>query len=167
MSFLRMWGRAVIYPYLYLGKTLKKTFQNVRESGRTVEKTFKQLQKEAADVNAMVDDGFKGRQAFRDRYEKAGWTEASIRKRREMVIRNKWACRIVAILFGIAGIACFFVFPGFWGAITAITLLLAMCLYLVRTFLACLYLAQIEEKNLMTAKQFFSRPNVFRRVLVG
>jgi len=166
MGFLKLWGKSIAYPYIYAGRTMRNSFGTMKEHASTVKTNLKRLRDEAAQVNAMSDDdGMRGKAAFKAKFAEAGWTNEALEKRRDSIVKSKWVCRFFCLLFFVLGISCFFVFPGFWGAIAGITLLLAMTLYVVRVFQACLYIAQIEERNLLTAKQFFSRADVFSRIL--
>jgi len=167
MGLLKAWGKNLAYPYIYLGRTIKTSAKNVTGQLSSARKGIGRLREEAARVNAMEDEGgVKGRAAFQEKVEAVGWTKEALEKRRLSVARSKWLCRFFTVLTGTLGIVCFFAYPGFWGSVSGIALLFVMALYIVRTFIASLYLTQLEEKSLFTAKQFFSRPDVFSRVFL-
>jgi len=166
MNFFKAWGKNLVYPYLYMGRTVSRSFNNIKEQVLSAKSGVEKLRHEASQISALDDsEGTKGKLAFQEKFEAARWTDASLEKRRKTVVKSKWVCRFFAMLFGAMGITCFVAYPGFWGAIAGVALLFAMLLYVIRTFLSCLYIAQIEERNLMTAKHFFSRADIFFRIL--
>jgi len=112
------------------------------------------------------DEPKSSKEAFETLYKKNGWTEPALEARSKELNRAKWICRGMVWALICASFASFVCFPSLGGITCAACLMAGALAYLQKVFSISLYATQLSERDLVTAKAYFSRPGFFVHLLV-
>ncbi|CAB3893966.1 DUF2254 domain-containing protein [Achromobacter mucicolens] len=147
-------AKVVGRPYIELGKSVKRLRGTLRTLGQS-------LASPASGPDSNFVDAPNAADAFERLYEANGWTEPALMNQRKAVVRSKFASLVLAIVFlavsvygvlslrYVAYVPIAMIFIGL--AVTAMGLALFIQ-YAINQ-------AQIDERRLYSAHEFFSHPN--------
>lgn len=142
-------------PYIELGKSMTRLRGTLRKLGQSLASPAG----EGSDLNYV--DASNSAEAFERLYEANGWTEPALMNQRKAVVRSKFASLVLAIIFlavslygfltlrYIAYIPIAVIFIGL--AVTA----MGLALFVQHAISQ----AQIDDRRLYSAHEFFAHPN--------
>ncbi|ADP20165.1 MULTISPECIES: hypothetical protein [Achromobacter] len=142
-------------PYIELGKSMTRLRGTLRKLGQSL----------ASPANAGSDlnyvDASDSAEAFERLYEANGWTEPALMNQRKAVVRAKFASLVLAIIFlavslyGFLTLRYIAYFP-----IAVIFIGLAVTAMGLALFIQhAISQAQIDDRRLYSAHEFFAHPN--------
>ncbi|WP_063589311.1 hypothetical protein [Achromobacter ruhlandii] len=148
-------AKVVGRPYIELGKSVKRLRGTLRTLGQSL----------ASPANGGPDSNFvdapNAADAFERLYEANGWTEPALMNQRKAVVRSKFASLVLAIVFlavsvyGVLSLRYVAYFP-----VAMIFIGLAVTAMGLALFIQyAINQAQIDERRLYSAHEFFSHPN--------
>lgn len=148
-------AKVVGRPYIELGKSVKR----LRGTLRTLGQSLASPANGGAEPNYV--DAPDAADAFERLYQANGWTEPALMNQRNAVVRSKFASLVLAIVFlavsvyGVLSLRYVAYFP-----VAMILVGLAVTAMGLALFIQyAINQAQIDDRRLYSAQEFFSHPN--------
>ena len=159
MGFFSFLGATVFRPYTRLARDLLKTGKAIKSNVEQVSDN-KASQRDVEYIGAP-----NAKKAFQILFEKNGWTEEELVSQRVGVRRTKWICITGAIIsivmffgFGLTSTSVFFTL------FTTIFSSIATAIFSARALQFAIFQTQIDERCLLSFREFMARPDFWQRV---
>lgn len=145
-------ARVVSRPYLEAGKSIKRLRGTLRTLGRTM------ATKPGLETDSNFIEAPDSASAFERLYHANGWTEPQLRQQRRAIVRAKFVALLLAIIF--LSVSVFGVFTLRYLAYVPVAVIIIglsiTALGLSLFVHHAIFQAQIDERRLLSAREFFA-----------
>ncbi|MPS81752.1 MAG: hypothetical protein E2591_27140 [Achromobacter sp.] len=145
-------AKVVSRPYLEAGKSMKRLRGTLRTLGRTM------AMKPDLETDSNFIDAPDSASAFESLYRANGWTEPQLRQQRRAIVRAKFVALLLSIIF--LSVSVFGVFTLRYLAYVPVAVIIIglsiTALGLSLFVHHAIYQAQIDERRLLSAREFFA-----------
>lgn len=154
-------GRSIVRPYVQVAQDLRKSGRNIKASYQEL----KEQKESAARKEVKYIEAPDAKKAFEALYEHGNWTEQELAQQLKVVRRAKWVFGFGSLM----GLVCF-VFFGLssdsvlFTLITSLGLMLMSAILGARALQFAIFQTQLEERELISFKEFMGRKDFWRRV---
>ena len=160
MSILKVIVRSSARPYVEVAKGMRRVSATLRAAGRVSAGSV------AVKDGEGWDNSESAKAAFVSLYNRNAWTAEQLTEQRRAGYRGKWTCIALTIAIFIFSLSYGLIseLPYFLTALVVILCVLFMAIAAVRAYLLAVYQAQLDLEELITARQFFERPDMIQRI---
>lgn len=160
------------WSYITPARSISKAWGAIRTASSAVGRIPGGLRDGLPDQSSPADHGgtdFRtiqdSAERFNDIYTQNGWTDASLQEQRTACVRTKLTCFVLMIVSVFSAILSFLILPFFSLMIATPILGCLIILCAAQGFKFALYQAQIDTRNLISAKEFAKMDDFFYRLI--